>query len=82
MSSNVGFLQTPSCEAPDKPLVSGEFHTFYASIVQSFDDHVPMILYPDALWVQILQQLAIHVHENAESLRKKWSTLTAKSCSR
>lgn len=60
-----------SFDTMDKQVVECKFHPLYASIIKSFNDHVPLILYPDAIWLQILQQVAIHIRENAEQLRSQ-----------
>ena len=61
-----------ACDEPQKEVVSCAYHLLYAAFIRAFNNHVPLILYPDAIWVQIIQQLAIHVNENAQTLRNKW----------
>jgi len=60
-----------SSDNMEKQVVHCAFHPLYASIIKSFNDHVPLVLYPDAIWLQVVQQVAIHIHENAEQLRSK-----------
>lgn len=38
----------------------------------SFDQHYPLVLSPDDIWICITQGLACHVNENAESLREQF----------
>jgi hypothetical protein len=45
------------------------YNGLYGAIISSFNDHVPLILSPDAIWLQIVQQLGIHIGENSEALR-------------
>jgi hypothetical protein len=59
-----------SADSMEKEVIRCRYNPFYAAIIKSFNDHVPLILYPDAIWLQIVQQLAIHVGENKEKLRQ------------
>lgn len=60
-----------SSDNVNKQVAHCAYHPLYASIIRSFNDHVPLVLYPDAIWLQVVQQLAIHIRENAEQLRSK-----------
>jgi len=58
-----------STDSTEKTVVDCGYNALYASIINSHNYHVPLTLYPDAIWIQIVQQLAIHIRENAEALR-------------
>jgi hypothetical protein len=46
------------------------FHPFVAAVHAAFDQHRPLVLSPDAVWLCIAQGLATHVNLNAEKLRR------------
>src|SRR6476619_3914205 len=50
-------------------LVPARIHAFVAAVHAAFNDHRPLILSPDHFWLLISQGFAIHVRENAETLR-------------
>lgn len=45
------------------------FHPFVAAVHAAFDQHRPLELSPDAVWLCIAQGIATHVKVNAEALR-------------
>jgi hypothetical protein len=47
------------------------FHPVVAALAQAFDDHRPVVLSPDAIWLLIAQGFANHVNANAEELRPR-----------
>lgn len=47
-------------------------HQFIRAIHFAYDNHLPLSLSPDHVWTLLTQQLAFHVHANAESLRKQF----------
>lgn len=47
------------------------FHPFVAAVHYAFDDHRPLVLSPDAVWLMIAQGFAFHVQANAEALRSR-----------
>lgn len=60
-----------------QPLLSpeaqgGYAHSFIAAANTAYNGHYPMVLSPDMIWLLIAQGFAIHVKENAESLRSKF----------
>jgi hypothetical protein len=44
-------------------------HPFLAAVHLAFDQHYPLILSPDAVWLCITQGLALHINAHAEELR-------------
>jgi hypothetical protein len=46
-------------------------HPFFAAVHAAFDQHRPLELSPDAVWLCIAQGFATHVQQNAERLRSK-----------
>ncbi len=47
------------------------FHGFVAAVHAAFDDHRPLVLTPDAVWLAIAQGFAAHVVANAQTLRSR-----------
>ena len=56
----------------EKVVLPSNYNSFVASCSIAFEQHKRLILSPDIIWLSILQQLAIHINENAESLRNKF----------
>jgi hypothetical protein len=57
---------------PQKNIVPSPYNPFVFSAMKAFEEHKRLVLSPDIIWLAIIQQLAIHVSENSESLRKKF----------
>lgn len=51
-------------------LVAGDWHPLVHAAHVAFDEHLPLVLSPDDVWLCIAQAFAHHVDENAEALRK------------
>ncbi len=47
-------------------------HEFVGAAYLAFNDHRPLVISPDHIWLLICQGFAIHVHENAEALRHQF----------
>lgn len=45
-------------------------HPLLSAVHRAFTDHYPLVLSPDAIWMTLIQGFAIHVNQNAETLRK------------
>ena len=54
-----------------KVLKQGDFNPLIAAAFLAFKQHYPLVLSPDMIWLTILQGVAQHVQNNAESLRKR-----------
>ena len=52
-----------------KLIASVKFHPFIAALHQAFNDHRPLSLSPDMMWLLIAQGLANHINCHAEELR-------------
>ncbi len=61
-----------SVDSYEKRVMGCGYNSLYGAIISSFNEHVPLLLTPDAIWLQILQQLAIHIGENSKALRNKF----------
>ncbi len=46
-----------------------QYHALIGAVHIAFAEHRPLVLSPDAIWITILQGLAMHVHIHAEELR-------------
>ncbi|MCE9571701.1 MAG: DUF4419 domain-containing protein [Deltaproteobacteria bacterium] len=51
--------------------VATPYHPFVAAVHAAFDQHRPLELSPDAIWLCIAQGFASHVNANAERLRDR-----------
>jgi hypothetical protein len=62
-----------ACSRYHGQLVAGvNFHPVVAAIHLAFNDHRPLVLSPDMLWLLVAQGLANHVNANAQVLRSKF----------
>lgn len=55
-------------ELKDQTVVPGWGNCFVATIHKSFDEHRPLTLSPDVIWLTIAQGVSIHINENFEAL--------------
>lgn len=69
-SSHLSQLEAyPIAVEQDSILATG-IHAFVGAVHLAYKSHRPLTLSPDMIWLLIAQGFAIHVQENAESLRK------------
>lgn len=54
------------------PLYPAHMNPFVAAVHRAYSDHYPLVLSPDDVWTIIAQGFAIHVNENAETLRSRF----------
>lgn len=63
-----------ACSAPEKSLIAT--HYPYSALIvatkTAFNNHYPLILSPDAVWLTLTQGVARHINANAEELRKQF----------
>lgn len=52
-------------------LVPCAYHGFVRCVEAAFNDHRPLSLSPDHIWLLICQGLAMHINANAKSLRQR-----------
>lgn len=48
------------------------YHPVVAAVHLAFQDHRPLVLSPDIVWLMIVQGVANHINANAEALRSKF----------
>ena len=53
-------------------------NNFVAALNTAYDQHLPLILSPDILWLTIAQGLSIHITNNAEELRHQFVNFEGK----
>jgi Domain of unknown function (DUF4419) len=58
-----------SCSDYRGALVACRFHPLVEATWAAFNDHRPLVLSPDVIWLTIAQGLAIHINQQAERLR-------------
>lgn len=62
-----------ACSRYHGQLVAGvSFHPVVAAVHLAFNDHRPLALSPDILWLLVAQGFANHVNANAEELRSRF----------
>ena len=61
--------EAEDCSEPKKQIIPCEYNSFVGAVHNAFNDHRPLILSPDIIWVTIAQGLATHINKNAEYLR-------------
>lgn len=50
----------------------GSIGSLYAAVMLAYNDHYPLVIRPDDLWVLISFAVAKHIDQNAEALREKY----------
>lgn len=70
INSKIGkeFAYTPQFE--NLKLVPAENNAFIATLQMSYDQHRPLALSPDIIWLAICQGVSIHINQNIKSLQK------------
>ncbi len=64
---------------PRDPLIAcDEDHALLTAMQVSFYDHFPLRLSPDAIWITLARGFALHVNENAETLRGRFVSHSGK----
>lgn len=59
-----------ACSGYNSEVVANtQYHALIGAVHIAFAEHRPLVLSPDAIWITILQGLAMHVHIHAEELR-------------
>jgi hypothetical protein len=62
-----------ACSRYHGQLVAGvSFHPVIAAVHLAFNEHRPLVLSPDILWLLVAQGFANHINANAEELRSKF----------
>jgi hypothetical protein len=69
-------IEAVSC--PEKTMEASTYNSFVASCFIAFEQHKRLILSPDIIWLAIVQQLAIHVNNHSEDLRKEFVAFEGK----
>jgi hypothetical protein len=62
----------------DRTIVACRNHAFLSAVHEAFNEHRPLVISPDHIWLLICQGFALHVQENAEALRHHFVTHTEK----
>lgn len=57
-------------EHHNKEFVTAYNNGFIQTIQQSYDDHRPLVLSPDVIWLAITQGVSIHINQNFKTLEK------------
>jgi len=78
--SNVAKLVGSAVEASSMPDDTYLFSTnnLVAAINTAYDQHLPLVLSPDMIWLAIAQGLSTHINNNAEALRHQFVNFEGK----
>lgn len=63
---------TEASAANQERLAASELHPFVEAAHIAFDEHLPLVLSPDDIWLCIAQAFAHHVEHDAEALRGRF----------
>jgi hypothetical protein len=67
-----GTIKVESCSGYNSNVLLDMYmHPLIAAVAFAYNDHRPLVLSPDMIWVAIVQGLALHINNNAEQLRSK-----------
>lgn len=53
-------------------------NNFVAALNTAYDQHLPLVLSPDVLWLTLAQGLSLHINNNAEELRHQFVNFEGK----
>ncbi len=62
----------------DSQVIARPLHGFVMAATTAFNDHHPLVLTPDAVWLCIAQGFATHLRQNAETLRERIVTFSGR----
>src|SRR5271154_1905243 len=66
-----------ACSLSESSFISST-HNLLSSINTAYDQHLPLVLSPDMLWLTISQGLSTHITNNAEQLRSQFVNFEGK----
>lgn len=75
----------PPIEASSDPggsLVAAWYHPGVVALHRAFNDHRPLVLSPDIIWMFVAQGAGHHIRENAEEVRQHFVRHAGKICLR
>jgi hypothetical protein len=58
-------------KAEQRVVAGGDFHPLIAAAAIAYQQHYPLILSPDVIWLTILQGVAQHISNNRQSLKMR-----------
>jgi Domain of unknown function (DUF4419) len=61
-----------SCSDPYGKYIPCQYHPLVEASHKAFDEHRPLVLSPDMIWLLIAQGVSLHVNANAEKLRSQF----------
>jgi len=61
-----------SCSNFLEKIILSPYHAFLHSSHIAYDEHRPLVISPDILWLTIIQGVSIHINNNAELMRRKF----------
>jgi len=70
--------EVESCSNFLEAVIPAPYHAFLAASHMAYDEHRPLILSPDILWLMIAQGTALHVNSDPEKYREKFVNFEGK----
>jgi hypothetical protein len=67
-----------SCSDPYGKYITCQYHPLVEASHKAFDEHRPLVLSPDMIWLLIAQGVSLHVNANAEKLRSQFVNFNGK----
>src|SRR4051812_12424970 len=67
-----------ACAASQRDLVEFQCHPLIAEVDTAFQNHLPIVLSPDDVWLAIVHGAGVHIRENAEALRSRFFAWSGK----
>ena len=55
-----------------------DWNAFVSTVHRAYDNHYPLVLSPDHIWLVIAQGFAQHIDQNSEALRERFVNFTGK----
>ena len=56
----------------------GDWNAFVSTVHRAYDNHYPLVLSPDNIWLVITQGFAQHIDQHSEELRERFVNFTGK----
>ena len=72
LAKNRGYMRPEATGGPEKVLHFGQADGLFQATHTAFEMHYGLALAPDHIWLTIARQVAKHITEHAEELRKKF----------
>lgn len=72
LAKNRGYVAPEACGGTKQVLMGAQADGFFMATHTAFKEHLGLSLSPDHIWLTIARQVAKHITDNGEELRKKF----------